>query len=164
MDFHSKISPLFLLRKLSQNCVYMSRLSPHSQIHSGWLEIISKLWILKESNKLFTSVTTPGKLEKGKYLRREKIFWKDRHKILYVVTVGVLVAQSCPTLCESMDCSPLGSSVHGTFQARILEWVTMPSSRGSSQDRDQPCVSCIAGGFFTTEPLGKPSEVVSAIK
>ena len=67
MDFHSKISPLFLLRKLSQNCVYMSRLSPHSQIHSGWLEIISKLWILKESNKLFTSVTTPGKLEKGKY-------------------------------------------------------------------------------------------------
>ena len=75
--------------------------------------MISKLWILKESNKLFTSLTTPGKLEKGKYLRREKIFWKDRHKILYVVTVSVPVAQLCPILCDSMDCSPLGSSVHG---------------------------------------------------
>ena len=54
------------------------------------------------------------------------------------------VAQSCPTLCDPMDCNPPGSSVHGILQARILEWVTMPSSRGSSQ------VSRIAGGFFTT--------------
>ena len=149
MDFHSKISPLFLLRKLSQNCVYMSRLSPHSQIHSGWLEIISKLWILKESNKLFTSVTTPGKLEKGKYLRREKIFWKDRHKILYVVTVGVLVAQSCPTLCESMDCSPLGSSVHGDSPGKNTGAGSCSLfSRGSSQPRDWTQVSRIAGRFF----------------
>ena len=48
-----------------------------------------------------------------------------------------------------MDCSPPGSSVHGIFQARVLEWVTMPSSRGSSQSGDQTQVSCIAGGFFT---------------
>ena len=48
-----------------------------------------------------------------------------------------------------MDCSPPGSSIHGILQARILEWVTMPSSKGSSQPRDQTCVSCIAGGFFT---------------
>ena len=51
-----------------------------------------------------------------------------------------------------MDCSPPGSSVHGISQARILEWVAMPSSRGSSQPKDQShvsCVSCIAGGFFT---------------
>ena len=63
--------------------------------------------------------------------------------------------QSCRSLWDPMGCSPLGSSVHGTLQARILEWVTMPSSRGSSRDRDQPCVSCvsrIAGGFFSTEP------------
>ena len=40
--------------------------------------------------------------------------------------------QSCPTLCDPMDCSPPGSSAHGVIQARILEWVTMPSSRGSS--------------------------------
>ena len=50
--------------------------------------------------------------------------------------------QSRPTLCSSMDCSPRGSSVHGVLQARILEWIAMPSSRGSSQPRDH-YVSCI---------------------
>ena len=49
-----------------------------------------------------------------------------------------------------MDCSPPSSSVHGILQARILEWVAMPSSRGSSQPRDPTRVSRIAGGFFTT--------------
>ena len=57
-----------------------------------------------------------------------------------------LVAQSCLSLCDPMDCSPPCSSVHGILQARILEKVAMPSSRGSSQD--QTMVSCIAGGFF----------------
>ena len=61
----------------------------------------------------------------------------------------VLVAQSCPTLCDPMDCSPPGSSVHGILQARILEWVAMPSSRGSSQARDRTRVSCLAGRFLT---------------
>ena len=46
--------------------------------------------------------------------------------------VKVIVAQSCPTLCDPMDCSPPGSSVHGVLQARILEWVAIPFSRGSS--------------------------------
>ena len=46
--------------------------------------------------------------------------------------------QSCPTLCNPMDCSPPGSSVHGISQARILEWVAMPSSRGSSCPRIKP--------------------------
>ena len=63
--------------------------------------------------------------------------------------VEVLVAQLCPTLCDSMDYSPPGSSVPGIFQARILEWVAIPFSRGSSCPRDQTQVSCIAGGFFT---------------
>ena len=54
-----------------------------------------------------------------------------------------------------MDCSPPGSSVHGILQARILEWVAISSSRESSQPRDRTQVSCIAGRFFTTEPLGK---------
>ena len=55
-----------------------------------------------------------------------------------------------------MDYSPPGSSVHGTSQARILEWVAMPFSRRSSQPRDQTHVSCIADEFFTPEPPGKP--------
>ena len=59
------------------------------------------------------------------------------------------VIQSCPALCNRTDCSPPGSSVHGILQARILEWVDIPFSRGSSQPRDQTWVSCIAGRFFT---------------
>ena len=64
--------------------------------------------------------------------------------------------QLCLTLCNPMDCNPPGSSVHGISQARILEWVTMPFSRGSSQPRDKTCSSCIESGFLTAEPLGKP--------
>ena len=63
--------------------------------------------------------------------------------------VKVLVAQSCQTLCDSMDYSPSGSSVHGILQARILKWVAIPFSRGSSQPRDWTWVSWIAGRFFT---------------
>ena len=58
-------------------------------------------------------------------------------------------AQSCLTLCNPIDCSLPGSSVHRILEARILEWVAMPSSRESSPPRDQTQVSCTAGGFFT---------------
>ena len=63
--------------------------------------------------------------------------------------VKVLVAQLCLTLCDPMDCRPPSSSVHGILQARILEWVAIPFSRGSFQPRDRTQVSCIAGRFFT---------------
>ena len=66
-----------------------------------------------------------------------------------------LVAQSCPTLCDPMDCRLPGSSVHGIFQARILEWVAISFSRGSSWPRDQTWVSHIVGRHFTSEPPGK---------
>ena len=62
---------------------------------------------------------------------------------------GYLVPQSCPTLCDPMDCSLAGSSVHGILQARILNWIAMPSWRGSSKPRDQTQVSRIASRFFT---------------
>ena len=51
---------------------------------------------------------------------------------------------------------PAGTSVHGILQARILEWVVTPLIKGSSWPMDLTCVSCIAGGFFTGEPLEKP--------
>ena len=63
--------------------------------------------------------------------------------------IRVLVAQLCPTLCNSMDYSPPGSSVHGVLQARILEWVNIPFSRESSWPRVQTWVSHMAGRFFT---------------
>ena len=64
-----------------------------------------------------------------------------------------LVAQSCPTLGDPMDCSRPGFSVHGILQGRMLEWAANPLSRGSSQPRDLTCIAyvyCIGGGFFTT--------------
>ena len=67
----------------------------------------------------------------------------------------MLVTQSCPTLCNPMDCSPTSSSVHGILQTRILEWLVILFSRGSSQLRDQILVFCIAGRFFTIWVTGK---------
>ena len=55
-----------------------------------------------------------------------------------------------------MDCSLPGFSVHGIFQARTLERIAIPFSRGSSRSRERTCVSYMAGGFFATEPPGKP--------
>ena len=63
--------------------------------------------------------------------------------------VESLVAQSCPTLCDPVDYSLPGSSVHGIFQARVLEWVVISFSRGSSGPRDQTQVSHIVGRRFT---------------
>ena len=61
----------------------------------------------------------------------------------------VLVIESCPTLCNPMDCSPPGSSVHGILQARILERVAISFSRGSFQPRNRTQVSCFTDRFFT---------------
>ena len=73
-----------------------------------------------------------------------------------------LVAKSYLTLCNAMDCNPPGSSVHGILQARILEWVAIPFSRGSSWPRDWTQVSWVAGEFFTPEPTGKPAMICRA--
>ena len=82
---------------------------------------------------LFFSQKTPGKEKTGGQRRPQ---------------LSVLFIQSCLTLCDPKDCNPTGSSVHVILQARILEWVAMPFSRGSSQPRDQTQVYCIAGIFF----------------
>ena len=74
--------------------------------------------------------------------------------------------QSCPTVCDPMDFSPPGSSVHGVLQARILKWVALPFSRGSSQPRDWTtisCFSCTASRFFTTESRGKSTKWLCAV-
>jgi len=80
----------------------------------------------------------PGKWEENMSVmswnpREESVFKRGR----------CLVATSCLTLCDPMDCSPLGSSVYGILQARILEWVAISFSRGSSLARDRTQVSCI---------------------
>ena len=75
---------------------------------------------------------------------------------LVIVCVCVQSLQLCPTLCDPMDCSTQAPLSMGILQARILKWVAMSSSRGSSWPRDWTHVSCIAGGFFIAEPPGKP--------
>ena len=62
----------------------------------------------------------------------------------------------CPTLCDPMGCSPPGSSVHGISQARILGWVAISFSRGSSWPKDGTLVPYLAGRLFTAEPPAKP--------
>ena len=79
---------------------------------------------------------------------------------IHIDTHVYKVTQLCPSLCGPMDCSPPASSVRGVLQARILEWVAMPSSGGSSGPRIE-AVSlrspASAGRFFTTQPhTGKP--------
>ena len=68
---------------------------------------------------------------------------------LWILVLSAKLLQLCPTLCNPMDCSLPGFSVHGILQARILEWAALPSSRGSSRPRDQTQVSCFACRFFT---------------
>ena len=84
-------------------------------------------------------------MDPGKYLSRD-LFKKGE-------SVKVKVAESCPTLCNPTD-----DTVHGILQARILEWVAFPFSRGSSQPRDRTQVSCTAGGFFTSWALREVPE------
>ena len=82
----------------------------------------------------------------------KSIYWRDEREIYLSECANIPkwseVAQSCPTLCDPVDCSPPGSSVHGILQARILEWVAISFSRGSSWPRDQTQVSRIAGRHF----------------
>ena len=68
------------------------------------------------------------------------------------------VARSCPTLCDPMDCSISGSSVHGIFQARVLEWIAISFSRESSRPRNRTPVSRIAGRALPSEPPEKPRQ------
>ena len=86
---------------------------------------------------------TPDLAGEGYQLYRVNLLFKNEGGRKWV-----LVTETRPTLCDPMDYHPPGSTVHGIFQARILEWVVIPSSRGSSPPRDQAWVSCIAGRFF----------------
>ena len=74
--------------------------------------------------------------------------------LISYVLYTVLITQSCMTLCDPMD-----NTIHGILQARILEWVAFPFSRGSSQTRDQTRSPVLQADSFPAEPQGKPSGV-----
>ena len=74
----------------------------------------------------------------------------------------ISVARSCPILCEPLDCNPPGTFVHGILQARRLEWVAMPPSRGSSRPRDGTHISCTGRQIlYHLSPTGSPKEEVA---
>ena len=81
----------------------------------------------------------------------------DKDCKVTIINALCLVAQLCLTLCDSMDHSPPGFSSMGFLQARILEWVAMPSSKESFPPKDRTQISGTAGRFFTTKPPGKPT-------
>ena len=85
-----------------------------------------------------------------KYWLKTKFNWVNLKTwlVLFKDVCVCLVTQSCLTLCDPRDCSPPGSSVCEILQVRTLEWVAMPSSRGSSQPRDRTQVFCNVGRFF----------------
>ena len=85
------------------------------------------------------------------------MFYRDQ-----CTCVGNERCQSCPTLCDLMDCSSPGSSVLGIFQARKLEWVAISHCRVSSDsvmEPESPVPAALAGGFITTAQPGKPKYV-----
>ena len=140
----------FMIMANMVKCVFLSLLIPLSLIPTLWNQFPNKLPITLFPKVYFwVSQSETAKVDPSRssvWLSRSELpraflpIWWRRGRML--------VAQLCPILCNSMDYSPLGSSVHGILQARILEWVTISFSRGSSQLRDQTQF-CIAGRFFT---------------
>ena len=84
-----------------------------------------------------------------------KLRWENRW-IIFIYICCWFSRQVISNSCNPVNWSLPGSSVHGVLQARILEWVAVPFSRGSAQPRDWIMVSHVAGRFFTSWPSGKP--------
>ena len=82
--------------------------------------------------------------------------WMHHYLVSSLFRKGVCM---CLTPCDPMGCNPPGSSVHGILQARILDWVPIPFSRGTSQPRAQTCVFCSAGGFCTVWATRKAQDM-----
>ena len=100
----------------------------------------------------------------------QKIHWivtSNNSKMWSYWEMRSIHAQSCPTLCGPRDCSPPGFSVHEIFQARLLEWLAISSSKGSSRPWDQICVShvsCTSRQIFTTAPPRSPEVITDTVK
>ena len=144
---------------------------------AGWISLQSK-----GLSRVFSNTT----VQKHQFFGAQPSLWPNSHIYPYMTTgkaialtiwtfVGkgmsllfntlsrleVLVSQSCLTLCNPMDCSLPGSSVHGFLQARILEWVAIPFSRGSSQPRIWTWSPALQADLLPSEPSGKPQGLKS---
>ena len=127
-----------------------------------WVTIRDLLYSTRNSVQCYVAPGWEGHLGENGYLYMHGwvpwLFTWNCHNIVNRLCMRAQSLQSCPTLCDPVDCSPPGSSIHGILQARILEWIAFSFSKGSSQPGDWTlvsCISCIADGFFTTEPPRK---------
>ena len=135
---------IFILAKtwLLGGTVKMKAMSPLWPSPPSWVSLCPRY----EASRLFF---LPETLINGCYIPTIVLEAENMKKTWQVVKMSV--TQSCPTLCDPMDCSSTGSSVHGIFQVRIVEWVVIPFSRGSFWLRDWIHISCLAGGFLTKD-------------
>ena len=128
-----------------------------------FLETLPQPWVPNDEGDIRTvlggafSPAPPGVLGSEGDWGSGTCFWSQNCKSS--PSVCVLVAQSCPTFCNPLDCSPPGSSVHGIHQARILEWIAIPFSRGSSRPRDWTQAPALQVDSLPSEPSRKPLKV-----
>ena len=122
------------------------KLTYHALMNTDSQQLSDIVWIAVSSRTL-KRWTEPGIVASWQAVSWPRLTECRRHSRYCPEWVSG-VAQSCPTLCDPVDCSPPISSVHGILQARILECVAISFSRGSSRPRDQTQVSHIAGRRF----------------
>ena len=144
---HSSIHGIFQARILEWVAISFSRGSSRPR---------DRTWVFLIAGRCFTIWDTREALLYATCLQLRERVKENVAKCLTVSQLrcrfygsGSEVAQSCPTFCDHMDCSLPGSAIYGIFQARVLEWVAISFSRGSSQPRDWTQVSCIVGRRFT---------------
>ena len=129
-------------------------ISWHCIIYLDWLQFIFLSSNLKFKAPLFPFCSV--RWSYGSHLPRGRKVWSAPSSSFHTLKWSE-VAQSCPTLCDPMDCSLPGPSLHGILHVRVLEWVAISFSRGSSPPRDRTQVSCIPSRRFnlwaTLDPL-----------
>ena len=127
-----------------------------------------RVWSLGQEDPLEKEMAVPSSILFWKNPMDRGTWWPVVHGVtksrarlsdyfdFHIVTCCYSVTPLCLTLCDPMECSPPASSVYGILQARILEWVAIPFSKGSSWPRDQTRSLALQAGSLLSEPPGKP--------
>ena len=138
--------------KATHSSILIWRISPWGHKESDTTDQLSLVCLKFIFMSIYLCICEQVKEDWKKGRRKEERKWKQDWSNIFFQGSEVKVAQSCLILCDPLYHNLPGSSVHGILQARILEWVAISFSRGSSQPRDQTQVSHIAGGFFIIWP------------
>ena len=161
-----------LLRHVRVTSWFTAQIHPALNCPTPFCVCVGDWWYLIEDRcSEYFSGRKAGSFEPQDWKQARFCWWKDWKSAYQMVWEGktefhfrlwkceLKVAQSCPTLSDPVDYSPPGSSVHGILQARILDWVAIPFSRGSSWPRDWTWVSCIAGIVFIIWATGETLKI-----